>query len=213
MDAVGSLVNKKVNDLTKTLKLDLAEFGDTVSKETSNKVENVKKEMQDAFKECGSKIQEAMKKEINAMEERIITRMETKITSMVEDAVSKGSFSFVPFDSSLLTDLDGPAAKKQCTGVSEEPNDDLEIRPVTPTLPKETIKSKSSTTKKYSWKKDNPEGEEFIAEKCAAVQYRRAQHVKESIYCKGIKEGLWNESDEMFLKVSMKIDSICKSAH
>ena len=52
-----------------------------------------------------------------------------------------------------------------------------------------------------------------VAEKCAAVQYRRAQHVKEPIYFNGIKEGLWNESDEMFLKVSMKIDSICKNAH
>ena len=105
-----------------------------------------------------------------------------------------------------------PQQKKQCTGLSETPND-LEIRSVTPTLPKEKIKSKSSTTKKYSSKKENPEGEEFIAEKCAAVQYRRAQHVKEPIYYNGIKEGLWNESDEMFLKVSMKIDSICKNAH
>ena len=83
---------------------------------------------------------------------------------------------------------------------------------MTPTLPKEK-KSKSNTTKKYSWKKENPEGEEFIAEKCAAVQYRRAQHVKEPIYFNGIKEGLWNESDEMFLKVSMKIDSIFKNAY
>ena len=89
--------------------MDLAEFGDIV---TSNKLDNVKKEMQEEFKECSNKIEEAMKKEINAMEERKLTRMETKITSIVEEVVCKGSFSFVPFDSSLLTDLDGPSAKK-----------------------------------------------------------------------------------------------------
>ena len=92
--------------------MDLAEFGDLVGRETSNKLDNVKKEMQEDFKECSSKIEEAMKKEINAMEERIPTRMETKITRIVEEVVCKGSFSFVPFDSSLLTDLDGPSAKK-----------------------------------------------------------------------------------------------------
>ena len=59
--------------------MDLAEFGDLVGRETSNKLDNVKKE-------------------INAMEERILTRMETKINSIVEEAVCKGSFSFVPFD-------------------------------------------------------------------------------------------------------------------
>lgn len=90
-----------------------------------------------------------------------------------------------------------PQQKKQCTGLSETPND-LEIRSVTPTLPKEKIKSKSSTTKKYSWKKENPEGEEFIAEKCAAVQYRRAQHVKEPIYYNGIKRGYGMRATKCF---------------
>ena len=75
-----------------------------------------------------------------------------------------------------LTDFDDPSAKRQYTGVTEEPND-LEIRSVTPSLPKEKIKRKSSTTKKYSWKKENPEGEEFIAEKCAAVQKMERIHI------------------------------------
>ena len=90
-----------------------------------------------------------------------------------------------------------PQQKKQCTGLSETPND-LEIRSLTPTLPKEKIKSKSSTTKKYSWKKENPEGEEFIAETCAAVQYRRALHVKEPIYYKGIKRGYGMRATKCF---------------
>lgn len=47
--------------------MDLAEFGDLVGRETSNKLDNVKKEMQEEFKEYSSKIEEAMKKEINAM--------------------------------------------------------------------------------------------------------------------------------------------------
>ena len=42
----------KVNDLTKTLKMDLAVFGDLVGRETSNELDNVKKEMQEEFKEC-----------------------------------------------------------------------------------------------------------------------------------------------------------------
>ena len=99
------MVNKKVNDLEKPLINELAEFGDLVGREASNKLDNVKKEMHVEFKECSSKIEEAMKKEINAMEERILTRMETKITSIVEEVVCKGSFSFVPvssFNNSVL---------------------------------------------------------------------------------------------------------------
>ena len=51
------------NDLTKNLKMDLAEFGDLVGRETSNKLDNVTKEMQDEFKEFSSKIEEAMKRD------------------------------------------------------------------------------------------------------------------------------------------------------
>ena len=90
------MVNKKVNDLAKPLINELAEFGDLVGREASNKLDNVKKEMHVEFKECSSEVEEAMKKEINGMEERILTRMETKITSIVEKVVCKGSFSVVP---------------------------------------------------------------------------------------------------------------------
>jgi hypothetical protein len=51
------------------------------------------------------------------------------------------------------------------------------------------------------------EGKAFISESCAAVNYRRNQAEKE------VKKQLWADSDAMFLKVSMKVDSTCKNAH
>ena len=67
-------------------------------------------------------------------------------------------------------------------------------------------KGNPNLTPKYCWKRDNPDSEDFFLAKCAAVNYRRAQHVKEYIYEEDIKEGLWRESDQMFLRVLMKLD-------
>lgn len=66
--------------------------------------------------------------------------------------------------------------------------------------------------KENSWKKENPKGGEFLIEKCAAVRYRRVQHILELIYDQGVKEHIWEDSDNMFLKVSMKVDNVCKNA-
>ena len=51
-------------------------------------------------------------------------------------------------------------------------------------------KGNPNLTPKYCWKRDNPDSEDFFLAKCAAVNYRRAQHVKEYIYEEDIKEGL-----------------------
>ena len=51
-------------------------------------------------------------------------------------------------------------------------------------------KGNPNLTPKYCWKRDNPDSEDFILAKCAAVNYRRAQHLKEYIYEDDIKEGL-----------------------
>lgn len=58
--------------------------------------------------------------------------------------------------------------------------------------------AKEIRLKEIQLEKENPLGEEFIIEKCAAVQYRRAQHIKELIFDQGMKENVWEDSDNMF---------------
>ncbi|MES1923473.1 hypothetical protein MHBO_005050 [Bonamia ostreae] len=99
-----------------------------------------------------------------------------------------------------------------CFEISSEIDVPVHLEPgvivKTPVQPNKTAERKSHSNKKYSWRRDNPKGEDFISEKCAAVKYRRAQHVKENIYEEGVKLELRDDSDQMFLKVWMKVDSL-----
>ena len=87
-----------------------------------------------------------------------------------------------------------PPAKKMCTPAIAGPSNSEQ--PVSPDPPK----MKTPTKRKYSWKRANPDEEELIIAKCAAVMYRRTQHVKETIYEEGVKEGVWTSSDQTFLR-------------
>ena len=44
------------------------------------------------------------------------------------------------------------------------------------------------------------------------VQENSTCYIKEAIYEEGVKEGIWTSSDQTFLRVSMKVDSVCKNA-
>lgn len=85
-----------------------------------------------------------------------------------------------------------PPAKKMCTPVIAGPSNSEQ--PVTPDPPK----MKTPTKRKYSWKRANPDEEELIIAKCAAVMYRRTQHVKETIY----EEGLDLQRPDVFMRVN-----------
>lgn len=107
--------------------------------------------------------------------------METKVATIVEDILVKGSFSFLtsgPFDSlagpdiAIVTEVPGTSEvstpttrrtasqKEMCLNTFRAWEADENIRP-----------------KENSWKKENPKGGEFLIEKCAAVRYRRVQHI------------------------------------
>lgn len=97
-----------------------------------------------------------------AIEEKICKNVETKVATIVEDVLVKGSCSFLtsgPFDSlagpdiAIVTEVPGtsevstpttqePPAKRKCVSTRSEPG-----KP-----------TKKSVQKKYSWKKENPKG-------------------------------------------------------
>ena len=57
-----SSVDKKLNDLGKTLTDGLAEFGDLVRRDSNETIENVKKELKEEMKYSFCSIEQAMKK-------------------------------------------------------------------------------------------------------------------------------------------------------
>ena len=162
---------------TRSLKDGLAEFRDLVRRDSYNTIENVKKELKEEMKSSFCSIEQAMKKELGEMEERIIQRTE-KIVSVIEDVLSMGCFSCLlggTFDDTFMiprvtltqalvyiVELE-PPAKKMCTPVIAGPSNSEQ--PVTPNPPK----MKTSTKRKYSWKRDNPDEEELIIAKCTRL--------------------------------------------
>jgi hypothetical protein len=179
-------------------------------------------------------MEKQLMEEIGSVEKRLAAKM----TKAVEDALSRGTFQYVtsdPLDSlvggniTIITQEPVIAEPLQpCSSTYSE----TEKRPLSPMVeavqvdvseepPTKRMKAsdftpsieKRSTSKKYSWKTQNPKGEAFISESCAAVNYRRNQAIKEKIYDEGVRKQLWPDSDAMFLKVSMKVDSTCKNAH
>lgn len=65
-------------------------------RDSNETIENVKKELKEEMKSRFCSIEQAMKKELGEMEERIIQRTETKIVSVIEDVLSKGFSSLKP---------------------------------------------------------------------------------------------------------------------
>lgn len=189
LEAVGSLVDEKIKDVEKTYRKELSDFAAFIVRQFSGDIESAK-----------SKILGDLENRLPAIEEKLCKSVDAKVATIVEDVLVRGSFSFIPVPSTSTSEVttpntQEPPAKRKCA-----------LTPADPAEPKKFVQ------KKYSWKKDNPRGEEFIIEKCAAVQYRRAQHIKELIYDQGVKEHIWEDSDNMFLKVSMKVDNVCKNA-
>lgn len=206
LEAVGSLVDKKIKDVEKTYRKELSDFAAFIVRQISGDIESAK-----------SKILGDLENRLPAIEEKLCKSVDAKVATIVEDVLLRGSFSFIPsgsFDSlvgpeiTIITDVPSTSTSEVTTPNTQEPpaKRKCALTPADPAEPKKSVQ------KKYSWKKDNPRGEEFIIEKCAAVQYRRAQHIKELIYDQGVKEHIWEDSDNMFLKVSMRVDNVCKNA-
>ena len=71
-------------------------------RDSNETIENVKKELKEEMKSRFCSIEQAMKKELGEMEERIIQRTETKIVSVIDDVLSMGCFSCL-LGGSLMT--------------------------------------------------------------------------------------------------------------
>lgn len=204
LEAVANLVDKKMKDVEKTYRKELSEFSALIARQISGEIESAK-----------AKILGDLENRLPAIEEKLCKSVDAKVSTVVEDTMMRGSFSFIPsgsFDSLVGPDItivtDVPGRSEVTTPTTQEPPTKRKCV----STPAEPGEPKKSISKKYSWKKENPKGEEFIIEKCAAVQYRRAQHIKEMIFDQGVKENIWEDNDNMFLKVSMKVDNVCKNA-
>lgn len=161
--------------LQKIFRNELSDFAALFARQISGDIESTKSQMS-----------ADLETKLPAIEEKICKNVETKVAIIVEDVPVKGSCSFLtsgPFDSlagpdiAIVTEVPGtsevstpttqePPAKRKCVSTRSEPG-----KP-----------TKKSVQKKYSWKKENPKGGEFLFEKCAAVRHRRVQHIKELIY-------------------------------
>lgn len=228
------MVERKVKGLTNNVKSELVEFARLLGTEQSSALQTMKSEIISRTSEMVDKTEKQLMEEIGNVEKRL----EAKMTKAIEDALSRGTFQYVtsdPLDSlvgeniTIITQDPVIAEPLQpCSSTYSETGkqqlspmvqavqvDVLEEPPAKRMKASDSTPSveKRSTSKKYTWKTQNPKGEAFITESCAAVKFRRNQSVKEKIFDEGVKRELWADNDAMFLKVCMKVDSTCKNAH
>lgn len=117
LEAVANLVDKKIRDVEKTYRKELSEFAALIAIQILGDIESAK-----------SKILGDLENRLPAIEEKLCKSVDAKVSTVVEDTMMRGSFSFIPsgsFDSLVGPDItivtDVPGTSEVTTPTTQEP--------------------------------------------------------------------------------------------
>lgn len=117
LEAVANLVDKKIKDVEKTYRKELSEFAALIAIQILGDIESAK-----------SKILGNLENRLPAIEEKLCKCGDAKVSTVVEDILVRGSYSFIPsesFDSLVEPDItiitDVPGTSEVTTPTTQEP--------------------------------------------------------------------------------------------
>ncbi|XP_052060646.1 uncharacterized protein LOC127732826 [Mytilus californianus] len=178
---------------------------------TVNSMETTISQIETESKGSKRKIQELEKKVTDI--DRKFNDITAGIPKIIEDIITSGTLAFMPTNSFDIDESVDEPMTIMSTPVSMSTN--LITEHAEDTSQKRAVDEGVKKTKKklllrWSWKKSNPAGLEFLESRIDLPDFSRAQDFKLKVYKEGIQRGLWIEATHTFVRVCTKIDNLHK---
>ncbi|XP_076088863.1 uncharacterized protein LOC143059266 [Mytilus galloprovincialis] len=240
LDAIECVVKYEIQKSENNIHKELTEFRKQYSNnaigELRAHLDEVKKEVNRNAEECDTGFKD-LTATVNSMEitiskietetndsQRKIKELENKVTDVdrklneitagipkiIEEIISSGTLAFISPNTFEIDESVDEPMNATSTPVSTNL---LQKKPEC--TRKRTVedggkKNNKKILLRYSWKKSNPAGLEFLESRADVPDFSRAQDFKMNVYKEGIKRGLWLEANNIFMRVCQKIDNLHK---
>ncbi|CAG2241804.1 unnamed protein product [Mytilus edulis] len=167
---------------------------------TISKIETETNDSQRKIKELENKVTDV---------DRKLNEITAVIPKIIEEIISSGTLAFISPNTFEIDESVDEPMNATSTPVSTnllQKNPECTRKRTVEDGGKKTIK----ILLRYSWKKSNPAGLEFLESRADVPDFSRAQDFKMNVYKEGIKRGLWLEANNIFMRVCQKIDNLHK---
>ncbi|CAG2241800.1 unnamed protein product [Mytilus edulis] len=165
---------------------------------TISKIETETNDSQRKIKELENKVTDV---------DRKLNEITAGIPKIIEEIISSGTLAFIsPNTFEIDESVDEP------TNATSTPVSTNLLQKTPECTRKRTVedggkKNNKKILLRYSWKKSNPAGLEFLESRADVPDFSRAQDFKMNVYKEGIKRGLWLEANNIFMRVEWKMES------